>query len=117
MTEPTHLCTQHCPSHQDMFRSNVEVVTRLQRLSEDVGDMKSLLERVVTMEERSHAVMHIVEESTEEVRKLTNRVAALETELAVWKNLSERRMVIFGSFVALLAAVIQIVPTLLHVGS
>ncbi len=110
----SHVCSPFCSGHQELFKTQIEVVTRLERLSQDVGDMKNLLERVVAMEERSHAVMNLVEESTEEVKKLTTRVTTLETELAVWKRLSERRMVTFGSLIALLAAVVQLVPLFLR---
>ena len=79
-----------CSSHQEIFKSNIEVVTQLDRLSQDVSDMKGLLERLV------------------------ERVTLLETELAVWKRISERRMVLFGSFIGLLAATAQLVPVLTH---
>ncbi len=79
-------CNRYCSSHQDIFKSNIEVVTKIDRMSEDVGDMKDLMERVM------------------------NRVTALETELAVWKRFSERRLWGVGTVVALLAVITQLAP-------
>ena len=113
MAEPICQSAHLCQYHQDVFKSQIETATKIDRLSEDVHAMKDLSEKLVTMVERVNVLLERVGSATEAIEHLTSRVGVLEVELAIWKRTTEKRMFFLGLVIALVAAVIQIAPSLL----